>query len=106
MRLPTPSIASTLYLDPLPMVVFVAPTAPYDKVAVAIAVDGVSDPLLRQIDRNWRTRRTIDWDGDPQAGFEYAPGTVLDITVTRAGKPEPPQRYTVTTAREQRVALR
>lgn len=105
-RLSNPTADTSLRLQPCTLLHLRGATEGVDSVAVHIAVDGVVDIALRQID-----------DGNPHADFtvdgvedtwrlHFVPGTVLDLTVTRNGTRCPPQRVVVGATSPQVVLLR
>ena len=77
------------------------PDIPVGAVRGRIVADAVTDPLLREFDRN---PHNPVFNGD--SDLHFASGTELEFTVERAGKAGAPQRIVVGTTSRQAVVLR
>lgn len=76
---------------------------PWDAVRVRIVSDAVADPLLRAFDCH---PHDPAFEVTSDSGLQFAPGTVLELTPVRGGKPGTPQRVVVGTGETQVVTLR
>jgi hypothetical protein len=94
----------TLHLQPCTWLALEGATAtPRDKVRVRVIAEAVTDPLLRAFDRH---AHAAEFEATDPSELLFAPGTVLELTPVRDGKPGTAHRVVVGNESPQTVTLR